>query len=181
MVRTGCYGCVRRSPADGGCGVRGYPCTHYGLDLFAASPQVFAPENGVIVATADGANPPFTGYGPGVVLMRGVSGFFHLLSHLDFRSITVAPGQFVLEGQRLGNFNAEFGHVHYEVRREKSGPSATNTVDPSQWLTQMQRMAATPNAPSPRRDVAVGVLAVASLVGLGWLTLRVARAIATSA
>ena len=32
--RTGCYGCKRLSPSDGGCGVHGYPCTHWGVDTF---------------------------------------------------------------------------------------------------------------------------------------------------
>jgi murein DD-endopeptidase MepM/ murein hydrolase activator NlpD len=132
--RTGCYGCKRQSPSDGGCGVHGYPCTHWGVDTFATTPEIYAPEDGVVVSVADGTSPPFTGYGPGVVLMKGMSGFYHLLAHLDLGSIRVTKGAKVAEGTLVGRYNAAYGHCHYEVRKQPTGPSETNTIDPEKWL-----------------------------------------------
>jgi murein DD-endopeptidase MepM/ murein hydrolase activator NlpD len=132
--RTGCYGCRRETPSDGGCGVHGYPCTHWGVDTFAITPEIYAPEAGVVVAVSDGQSPPFSGYGPGVVLMKGASGFYHLLAHLDLSSIKVSKGEQIAEGTLVGKFNARYAHCHYEVRIKPTGPSVTNTIDPEKWL-----------------------------------------------
>lgn len=134
--RTGCYGCRRLTPADGGCGVKGYPCTHWGVDTFTIGGirDVWAPEAGVVVAVADGSSPPFSGYGPGVVLLKGGSGFYHLLSHLDYSTIKVSVGQQLAEGAPIAKFSAAYAHCHYEVRRKPTGPSETNTINPEQWL-----------------------------------------------
>lgn len=147
------------------------------MDLFAEQRDVFAPEAGVVEKVADGSNPPFVGYGPGVVLLRGASGFYHLLSHLDFKTITVKPGQPILEGILLGQFNAEHGHTHYEVRKAPTGPSETNTVDPMQWLASEQRkLVASVAPPSSRgRTVAIGAVTVVGFLGLSWLALRIAK------
>jgi murein DD-endopeptidase MepM/ murein hydrolase activator NlpD len=118
--------------ADGGCGVHGYPCTHWGVDTFAITPEIYAPENGVVVAVSDGASPPFSGYGPGVVLMKGASGFYHLFAHLA--QIGVDKGAQLVEGALIGRYSAAYGHCHYEVRKQPTGPSETNTVDPEKWL-----------------------------------------------
>lgn len=132
--RTGCYGCKRLTPADGGCGVRGYPCTHWGIDTFThGSRDVWAPEDGVIVAVSDGGSPPFSGYGPGVVLMKGVSGMYHLLAHLERASIQVRQGMPVAEGRPIGRFDAGYAHCHYEIRKAPTGPSETNTINPEEW------------------------------------------------
>ena len=134
--RTGCYGCKRTSPADGACGVHGYPCTHWGVDTFTFGGirDVWAPEAGIVVAVSDGSSPPFVGYGPGVVLMKGSSGVFHLFSHLELASIRVQKGQQIAEGAPIGRFDAAHAHCHYEVRRNPTGPSETNTIDPVAWL-----------------------------------------------
>jgi Peptidase family M23 len=133
--RTGCYGCKRLTPADGGCGVKGYPCTHWGVDTFTVGGirDVWAPERGVVVAVADGSAPPFSGYGPGVVLMKGASGVYHLLSHLDYGTIKVRVGQELAEGDPIAKFSAAYAHCHYEVRRQPTGPSETNTINPEEW------------------------------------------------
>lgn len=134
-ARTGCYGCRRLSPSDGGCGVKGYPCTHWGMDLFAGSDRrVYAPEDGAVVAVSDGRSPPWSGFGPGVVVIRGKSGVFHLLSHLELDSIRVVPGMAVSEGFQVGVYDGRIAHVHYEVRRNLTGPSDTNTIDPTAWM-----------------------------------------------
>jgi murein DD-endopeptidase MepM/ murein hydrolase activator NlpD len=105
------------------------------MDLFAGSDRrVVAPESGVVVAVANGSSPPWSGFGPGVVVIRGGSGVFHLLSHLEFSSIRVGIGLPVSEGTLIGQYDARIAHTHYEVRRELTGPSAENTVDPSVWL-----------------------------------------------
>lgn len=133
--RTGAYGSKRLSPDDGSCGVKGYPCTHWGVDTFTDGLRdVWAPEDGVVVAVSDGNSPPFAGFGPGVVMIKGRSGYYHLLSHLERGSIRVSNGQAVGEGDSIGRFDAKFGHMHYEVRKQKTGPSETNTVNPEQWL-----------------------------------------------
>jgi murein DD-endopeptidase MepM/ murein hydrolase activator NlpD len=132
--RTGCYGCVRASSADGACGVHGYPCVHRGMDLFAKTNAVVAPDSGVVVAVSDGSSPPWSGYGPGVVVIRGDSGKFLLLGHLDYSTIDVTLGERVAEGQFVAQFDDGIGHTHFEVRRELTGPSETNTLDPSSWV-----------------------------------------------
>lgn len=175
--RTGCYLCRRITPADGSCGVRGYPCTHFGLDLFATSPGVFAPEAGTIVDVSDGTRPPYVGYNPGVILMRGVSGAYHLLGHMEFNTIRVRPGQFVLEGTQLGQFNQDVGHVHYEIRRTPTGSSDTNTIDPARWLADQQALAPSDASSglSTTQKLVIAMFATAGLGGIAWLTLRTAR------
>jgi|SRR6478736_1199531 len=157
--RTGCYGCKRLSSADGACGTKPYPCTHYGVDLFAVDPHIWAPEAGVVVASTDGVAPPFTGYNPGVVLMRGASGVYHLFGHLATRA--VAQGAQVAEGQLLGIFDAGIGHSHWEVRKAPTGPSDTNTIDPNAWY----------RAQGGGSPVAT-LLLLGALLGAGWWLAR---------
>lgn len=84
----GAFGYVRTSAADGSAGAGGYPSTHYGVDLAGQEgDQVRAPEDGELIAVM--ANlpgkdvRPWTGYGPGLVVIKGASGRYHLLAHLD--------------------------------------------------------------------------------------------------
>lgn len=134
--RTGCYGCKRMTSADGGCGVHGYPCTHWGVDMFPLLPtrDVFAPEASTVVAVAPGTAPPWSGYGPMIVLLKGASGFYHLLAHLELGSTKVMPGMTIAEGTFVGRFDTAYNHTHYEVRIKPTGPSNENTVDPNKWL-----------------------------------------------
>lgn len=132
--RTGCYRCMRMSSADGGCGTKNYPCVHWGIDLFADDPRVVAPEAGEVLAVADGSLAPYRGYGPGVVLLYGKSGYYHLLSHLSYSSIVVKKGEWISEGALIGSFDRAYGHTHYEVRIQPTGESSVNTVDPEAWL-----------------------------------------------
>jgi len=88
---------------------------HWGLDLGGpAGTVVRAPEDGVVDTTATGTSPPFTGYDPGVVLLRGRSGVYHLLGHTR---PSVQAGQAVREGQQVGTIG--INHVHWEVRRQR--------------------------------------------------------------
>jgi murein DD-endopeptidase MepM/ murein hydrolase activator NlpD len=148
--------------------------------MFATSPDVFAPESGVVERVSDGKSAPFQGYGPGVILIKGDSGFYHLLSHLNFSTINVAPGQRVFDGQRIAQFDREVAHTHYEVRRAPTGPSATNTIDPAVWLTIQQRKLVAEAPPDKTSNVGVKLAAVMGLVGLSWLALRVAKRAATA-
>jgi murein DD-endopeptidase MepM/ murein hydrolase activator NlpD len=115
--------------------VHSYPCTHWGVDTFTidGSRSVVVPESGVVVASSDGTSPPFVGYGPAVVLIKGASGVYHLLAHLERGSIKVSVGQLVSEGDPVGRFDADYGHCHYEIRRKPYGPGDTNTIDPIAW------------------------------------------------
>jgi murein DD-endopeptidase MepM/ murein hydrolase activator NlpD len=132
---------VRRSPADGACGVGSYPCVHPGLDVAGAQgAAVHAPEDGVIVNAADGASSPFGGYGPWVIVIQGDDGKFHLLGHLDPATRSMGQvGQRVTAGDVVGTVSSA-NHTHWEVRsrafpRFSDGESnATNNSDPVAWL-----------------------------------------------
>jgi murein DD-endopeptidase MepM/ murein hydrolase activator NlpD len=66
----GGYGYVRTSSAQGACGVHGYPCTHAGIDLVAPKgTPVKAPHAGWLMVVRATDQPPFSGYGPAVVLI----------------------------------------------------------------------------------------------------------------
>lgn len=130
---------VRSDPSDGSCGVSGYPCKHPGLDVYGPrGTPVVAPENGTIVMVANGASPPFTGYGPWLVILQGASGKFHLLSHLDPATSALGPmGARVSAGTKIGTTSSA-NHTHWEVRTRITPPSGatnfTNNVDPIGWL-----------------------------------------------
>jgi len=148
----GHYGYARNSPADGrGCGLDGkkYPCVHPGLDLAGVEgTEVYAPENGTIAAVATGTLMPFRGYGPGVILIRGDSGVYHLFGHLHYGSIPAAFQKLdwedywqdgllnakpdrarVKEGQVIG-VTSSADHVHWEVRDGEFGAKS----NPAVWL-----------------------------------------------
>jgi murein DD-endopeptidase MepM/ murein hydrolase activator NlpD len=152
---------------------------HFGVDLFALSSQVFAPENGVVIDVADGQSAPFVGFGPGVILMKGASGFFHLLAHLNFGTIVVRPGQQISEGQFIALFDPGIGHTHWEVRIQRLGSTPPNAIDPiNAWLRgqlALQTPRATPATLSSTGQFVAGFTVVAGLVGLSWLALRIAK------
>jgi murein DD-endopeptidase MepM/ murein hydrolase activator NlpD len=135
----GAWRYVRKSSAQGSCGVSGYPCFHPGVDLYGrAGTPVVSPEAGVVVIAADGSAPPFVGYGPWVILIRGQSGRYHLLSHLDPGGSHLAPiGKAVAEGELVGK-TSDANHTHWEVRmRPTPGAGRTNlanNLDPIGWM-----------------------------------------------
>lgn len=138
---------TRSSPAQGACGVSGYPCKHPGLDVNGAQgTAVVAPEDGIVVQVADGASSPFGGYGPWLVVTKGDSGVFHLLGHLDpVHRALAAPGMRFAAGQQLGTTSSA-NHTHWEVRQKAvpnfaAGESnQTNNLDPLAWLSSAQGM-----------------------------------------
>jgi len=132
---------VRRSPADGACGVHGYPCQHPGVDVNGpAGTPVHAPEDGIIIDAADGSQPPWRGYGPWLVLIKGSSGLYHLLAHLDLNSRNLGPiGLAVSAGDVVGKTSTA-NHTHWEVRKQRTPPAGqtnqTNNLDPITWLAR---------------------------------------------
>lgn len=132
--RTGCYGCARFTSADGACGVAGYPCKHWGMDLFGKTREVVAPDSGTVAAIGNGSSAPWVGYGPGVVVIAGDSGKYLLMGHLTYSTIRVEKGQRVREGDLIALFDPGIAHTHFEVRHELTGPSATNTMNPASWV-----------------------------------------------
>lgn len=136
---NGAFRALRSSSAQGSCGVHGYPCLHPGVDVAARQgTTVVAPESGVVVIAADGTAPPFVGYGPWLVLLRGDSGKFHLLAHLDPSTAAQAPaGLRVAEGAAIGTVSAA-RHTHWEVRVRPTPPAGKtnldNNLDPIGWM-----------------------------------------------
>jgi len=119
---------------------------HWGVDLpNPPTNDVVAPEKATIVELwRNNTSPNFAGYGPGGVLLRGQSGLFHLLGHLDpgasswSKGLTFQPGERV--GQTAPTGSAGVGaatpHVHWEVRIEPIDSPSTregNTLDPLDW------------------------------------------------
>lgn len=131
---------IRSTPADGACGVHGYPCRHPGVDVAGmAGTPVVAPESGTVVLVGDGNSAPFVGYGPWFVVIAGdASGKFHLLAHLDPMTSGMGPmGARVLAGQQVGTTSSA-NHTHWEVRSQMTPPPGgdnfSNNTDPIAWL-----------------------------------------------
>lgn len=136
---NGAWKFLRTSSKQGSCGVHGYPCYHPGVDVYGkAGTPVRAPESGQVVIAADGSAAPFVGYGPWLVMIKGASGRYHLLSHLAPGTASMAPaGVTVSEGQVIGTTSSA-NHTHWEVR-EKPTPGSgktnlDNNVDPIAWM-----------------------------------------------
>lgn len=170
------------------------PCTHWGLDLGGRQGElVRAPEAGTVVVSRavslDQRDPPWTGFGPGVVLLRGDSGAWHLLAHLRGLAFDLDPdvdareaGEDVTDAlEQAGGYRVDLGevvgelaglhrrsgggwngHVHWEVRpRPLAGHAAT--LDPLAWLRGGLPTLFPKRAeePAPRRSVWPWVLLAA--------------------
>lgn len=133
---------IRTSPADGACGVHGYPCQHPGIDVAgSAGTPVVAPESGTIVMVGDGNSAPYVGYGPWFAIIQGDSGKFHFLGHLEPAAAGLGPmGAQVAAGDVVGTTSSA-NHTHWEVRSKlvpdyASGEdNFTNNTDPIAWLS----------------------------------------------
>ena len=139
---NGGFAAVRYSPSQGSCGTKSYPCRHPGLDVRGiAGTPVRAPEAAVVAFAADGSSAPFSGYGPWLVILKGDSGKFHLLAHLDPAQRERAPiGLRVSAGDVIGVTSAA-NHTHWEVRTKMvpafsiGEDNFTNNTDPGAWLS----------------------------------------------
>ena len=147
----GAYGYERRSAAEGSCGVTGYPCKHPGVDLVGEpGDPVYYPEDGEVVAVwarepGTELPQPWRGYGPGVLVMRGASGRYHLLGHLEDDDLRrrwprvtgdaagstqaqqdslmslvrkVDRNAFTVRGGDVAGLVSGARHVHWEVRKQ---------------------------------------------------------------
>lgn len=138
---------------------------HAGVDLRAprAGAPVVAPEDGVVLAVAEASygddtprwsRPPgWSGYGPVVILLRGASGYHHVIAHVG--SAHVERGMSVDEGAPIGATSTR-GHVHWEVReRPHPAPDQATveiSVDPSSWLEGRPRRWSGQCPPRPAYD-----------------------------
>lgn len=124
---------------------------HAGVDLGRAGDVVVAPESGLIDVVVDasyGDEQPrhssargFAGYGPRAVVLRGDSGWWHLLAHVEH--VEVRDEQRVEAGAPLARVAVRGGHLHWEVRARKLPPRQWATVevtdDPAAWLAGVRR------------------------------------------
>lgn len=138
---------ISSAPASGYGAKRARGVVHYAWDLPGVEDApVVAPEDAIVTGiryNGTGGSvklpPPWDGYGPGIVLLRGASGVWHLLAHV---APSVMVGQTVREGQDVATLTRNVGasgpHVHWEVRTGRAIDSpqtrAKNTVSPQAWL-----------------------------------------------
>ena len=171
------YGDPRRIP-----GAPGYPAhgrgPHWGHDIAGhVGDAIRAPEAMRILdvqssSTRDTRMPaPWDGYGPGIVLARGVSGSYHLLAHLS--GTAVVKGQTVDEGAYVGAMGDPGGgaHVHWEVRTvpvDKPETRGSTTDDPTEWLHANGGGA--PSDPPPRSSSSTAIAVI--LLGLLYVVTR---------
>lgn len=146
---------------------------HFGLDLIGPGGEVHAvgaPEDCSVVAVYGGgsdggradnttAPAPFDGYGPAGVLVKGKSGVFHLLAHMDPQGWDVdatasslgpsgetptldhptdvmdppTKSRTYLEGQQIGRMAPHVGksgpHTHWEVRQTPIDDPSTRALN----------------------------------------------------
>ncbi len=135
----GAYDEVRSDASEGACGISGYPCVHPGVDLMVPKgTPVAAPHDGWVMVSKATNKPPFTGYGPAVVLLahddspdsastdiwRTSGGLrsgakreaFHysLLAHLDPHTLTYDQDMIDAEGDQSN-------YVVYDVPHTSQG------------------------------------------------------------
>jgi murein DD-endopeptidase MepM/ murein hydrolase activator NlpD len=120
---------------------------HAGIDL-AGPPgaRVVAPVAGEVVLAGRDVDQPriggwkWNGYGPGLVMIKGADGYFHLLSHLG-ESPSVEVGDRVSVGAVVGVVS-HLRHVHWEVRRSLVPPPGLAVVevaiDPRAYLSGVE-------------------------------------------
>lgn len=132
----------------GGYGADRGDVTHWGVDLHRpGGDPVYAPEDMEVwyVAVNDKTR-PLTGYGPGAIIAKGASGFFHVLGHMDpwkwsnaFKALLPYKGRKYKEGDLVGYVAPKISppHVHWEMRTVAAPPKAVRagtTIDPIRYL-----------------------------------------------
>ena len=185
----------RQLPVSGGTITDGFLTTranHWAWDVAGkGGATVVTPESGVVVDVFSSPDPqrkdnttmkgqtaltketypsiadPWNGYGPGGVLLRGVSGVWHLLAHLATTKVTV--GDRVSGGDALGTLPQHVGasgpHTHWEVRTKALstlGERAQSSLNPGDWLRTDNQ----PQRTSQRGEVRAGI-SVPAIIGIG--------------
>lgn len=110
---------------------------HAGIDCIGRpGTAVIAPEDGTVQLVLPDADAVqgWNGYGPGVVLIAGRSGAFHVLSHVR---PTCAQGDIVQVGAKVAE-QTEKRHVHWEVRAvpipTQGRAVVEDCADPLAWI-----------------------------------------------
>lgn len=136
----GGYGYERSDASEGACGVHDYPCTHWGLDCAGSvGDTVVAPCDAWVLASFATNTPPFTGYGPSVVLLahddgddrRGVLSFrYSLLAHLEPRSLrySIDPDRDFLASHASANYDI-LADGTYAAKRLKAGSTMVHVSE----------------------------------------------------
>lgn len=183
---------VRRAPVDkvrvtprGGYGFDRGTVRHYAWDLGGpVGTPVYAPEDMEVIQWAAGddvaAARRLTGYGPAVILARGVSGIYHVLGHLDGwawsgskKSYLPWIGRRYRAGEKVGEIS-KLNHVHWELRTIAYPPTGDArkpyTMAPDRWLAG-DDPPAVPSSSAPDPGSASGsgalLLVLAALLILG--------------
>jgi murein DD-endopeptidase MepM/ murein hydrolase activator NlpD len=139
-----------RGPLQKNCGL----WYHAGLDLFTKKDikrkigLVGSPEKGEVVARINPKEQKgWESYAPGwLIIIKGESGKFHRLAHLDGDHLYVSPGNQVGRNQAVGYVDAD--HVHWSIHTTLDNPTTdpktkqapisgcswANTVDPVSWV-----------------------------------------------
>lgn len=154
----GSHGYRRTEPGRGAC-PGGYPCTHWGVDLYPedVNTPIVAPERCQIVAVRTSEGPGvLSGYGPGalrvVSVLPGLLGgwrVWHTLGHLDSSGVArrgFRVGQELAEGEPIAPVYApasgRYRHLHWEIWTRSSVPGgdarAPFVVSPLSWISQRE-------------------------------------------
>lgn len=183
---------IRRAPVDkvritpkGGYAFDRGNVRHFAWDLGGRKgTPVYAPEDMEVIQWAAGddvaAARRLKGYGPAVILARGVSGAIHVLGHLDGWAWSGAKksylpwiGRKYKAGEKVGEIS-KLKHVHWEIRTIDYPPTGDArgpyTMDPAKWLAGSDPPSsrpATPPDPGSTSGSGVLLLALVALLILG--------------
>lgn len=133
--------CPSTKQVTSGVGPR-WGTTHKGTDIGAnMGSEIVASEGGRVVIASntcthnvpkDGSCGCGGGYGNYVIIDHG-NGYWTLYGHMMENSVTVTPGQYVKQGQKIGRVGttgwSTGDHCHFEVRLNG------NPVDPTQYVS----------------------------------------------
>jgi murein DD-endopeptidase MepM/ murein hydrolase activator NlpD len=103
------------------------------VDLVSPDGKVMALAAGTVVFAGAVADPPWRGYGPGLVVVDGdVEGIQSRVLYAHLGRVSVRKGDVMEPGQLVGVLG-RVGHVHIELRPR--GSTDTRTArDPRAWL-----------------------------------------------
>jgi len=149
----GRYGQERTDASDGACGIHGYPCTHWGVDLAGSiGDDVVAPCDAWVIASVGSVagNPlprPWRGYDPSIVLLahddgdagEGVISYrYSLLAHLEPTSLrySIVPDDDFLSSQSGDDYKI-IADGTKAARQLRAGADAIVHVAEGEFLGQI--------------------------------------------